>query len=196
MNAVMAGWEKSPGHYQNMIKPDFTHVAFGSASAASSLNGTYWVQNFGWGTVGDGLRRGAMRPQGAREEVACQGDIPAAGDMHVDDLAMLVHRPVHVPPHSGHLHVGLTGEQAISDRVQGLHTVGLTGLEPAAFRPPAGRATKLRHSPWLPNSTGVDPTPSPTGAFLPHAHHNANWGASKPEVFAQSALNKASVPGF
>ncbi len=25
--------------------------------------------------------------------------------------------------------------------------VGLTGLEPAAFRPPAGRATKLRHSP-------------------------------------------------
>ena len=147
MNAVMAGWEKSPGHYQNMIKPDFTHVAFGSASAASSLNGTYWVQNFGWGTVGDDLRRGAMRPQGAREEVACRGDIPAAGDMHVVDLAMLVHRPVHVPPHSGHLHVGLIGEQAISDRVQGLHTVGLTGLEPAAFRPPAGRATKLRHSP-------------------------------------------------
>ena len=66
MNAVMAGWEKSPGHYQNMIKPDFTHVAFGSASAASSLNGTYWVQNFGWGTVGDDLRRGAIRPQGAR----------------------------------------------------------------------------------------------------------------------------------
>lgn len=31
--------------------------------------------------------------------------------------------------------------------------VGLTGLEPATFRPPAGRATKLRHSPLAAGGT-------------------------------------------
>ena len=32
------------------------------------------------------------------------------------------------------------------ERLWGIR-VGLTGIEPATFRPPAGRATKLRHSP-------------------------------------------------
>jgi uncharacterized protein YkwD len=49
VNAVMAGWEKSPGHYKNLVNPDFTHVGFGSATAPSSRYGTYWVQNFGYG---------------------------------------------------------------------------------------------------------------------------------------------------
>ena len=42
----------------------------------------------------------------------------------------------------------------------GLSSVGETGFEPATARPPAGCATRLRHSPWLCQSeraTGIEP---------------------------------------
>jgi hypothetical protein len=37
--------------------------------------------------------------------------------------------------------------------------IGETGFEPATARPPAGCATRLRHSPWLPRkrATGIEP---------------------------------------
>jgi hypothetical protein len=37
------------------------------------------------------------------------------GDVHVDDLAVLVHRPIDVPPHSGDLDVGLVDEPPVPD---------------------------------------------------------------------------------
>jgi hypothetical protein len=39
------------------------------------------------------------------------------------------------------------------------HEVGETGFEPATFRPPAGCATRLRHSPWYvaKRATGIEP---------------------------------------
>jgi hypothetical protein len=40
----------------------------------------------------------------------------------------------------------------------GLLGVGETGFEPATARPPAGCATRLRHSPWLvKRATGIEP---------------------------------------
>ncbi len=40
-----------------------------------------------------------------------------ADDVDVDDLAVLVDRPVHVPPPSGDLHIGLIDEPTVTDRV-------------------------------------------------------------------------------
>src|SRR5262245_23677023 len=42
----------------------------------------------------------------------------------------------------------------------GLSLVGETGFEPATARPPAGCATRLRHSPWCyvpERATGIEP---------------------------------------
>ena len=36
------------------------------------------------------------------------------------------------------------------DRARRTAAIGETGFEPATFRPPAGCATRLRHSPWAP----------------------------------------------
>src|SRR5512133_2335393 len=43
-------------------------------------------------------------------------------------------------------------------RLQAFCVVGETGFEPATARPPAGCATRLRHSPWHPErATGIEP---------------------------------------
>src|SRR3954464_12543747 len=44
--------------------------------------------------------------------------------------------------------------------LQGFRDIGETGFEPAAARPPAGCATRLRHSPYVrrpKRATGIEP---------------------------------------
>ena len=51
----------------------------------------------------------------------------------------------------------------------GFYLVGLAGLEPATFRPPDGRATRLRHSP---NFTGYINTNVMSKAIFLQLQHN------------------------
>lgn len=56
------------------------------------------------------------------------------------------------------LTAGTTNDQASKDLVVGSisdEMVGETGFEPATARPPAGCATRLRHSPWCIESTNI-----------------------------------------
>lgn len=46
---VMTGWIDSPGHYQNLVRPSYTHIGFGKAAKDASGYGVYWAQNFGYG---------------------------------------------------------------------------------------------------------------------------------------------------
>lgn len=48
VRAVMAGWRDSPGHYANIISPNFRHLGVGRATSTDEY-GVYWVQNFGAG---------------------------------------------------------------------------------------------------------------------------------------------------
>lgn len=48
VEAVMAGWIDSPGHYANLVRPAFTQVGFGRATSTDQY-GVYWVQDFGAG---------------------------------------------------------------------------------------------------------------------------------------------------
>src|SRR3954447_21662847 len=48
---------------------------------------------------------------------------------------------------------GRCSEPAKALGYQGFREVGETGFEPATARPPAGCATRLRHSPWSVEST-------------------------------------------
>ena len=51
-----------------------------------------------------------------RLEEPCSGiDVAAFRDVHIDDLAVLVDRSVHVPPHTSHPDVGFVDEPAITD---------------------------------------------------------------------------------
>ena len=53
-----------------------------------------------------------------RLEEPCSGtDVAAFRDVHIDDLAVLVDRPVHVPPHTSHPDVGFVDEPSITDTV-------------------------------------------------------------------------------
>lgn len=47
--AVMAAWQNSPGHLENMLNPSFRHIGFGYAFGGNGTYRTYWVQNFGYG---------------------------------------------------------------------------------------------------------------------------------------------------
>src|SRR3954447_2755180 len=52
------------------------------------------------------------------------------------------------------------GRNAGSPALTGLPMIGETGFEPATARPPAGCATRLRHSPWCyvpERATGIEP---------------------------------------
>ena len=54
----------------------------------------------------------------SRLEEPCSGiDVAAFRDVHIDDLAVLVDRPVHVPPHTSHPDVGFVDEPTITDTV-------------------------------------------------------------------------------
>jgi len=67
--------------------------------------------------VGDHLRRVAVRGQRSGEERARGGDVSALRQVHVDDLALLVDRPVDVGPDAGDLDVGLVDEPAVPRQV-------------------------------------------------------------------------------
>jgi hypothetical protein len=58
-----------------------------------------------------------MHGKNCGEEAARRGDIPALGDEYVEDLAVLVQRPIDVPPHSGDLDGGLVDEPPVPNRV-------------------------------------------------------------------------------
>lgn len=60
-----------------------------------------------------------QRLQGAGEEPACRDRIPPGGQQYVDDLPVLVDRPVHVPPDAVDLDVGLINEPAVTRREPG-----------------------------------------------------------------------------
>jgi hypothetical protein len=67
------------------------------------------------GGIGDHLNRDHLqRRQGSLEEPAGRGGVPASGDQHVDDLPVLVNRPVHVPPDPVDLHIRLIHEPAVT----------------------------------------------------------------------------------
>jgi hypothetical protein len=51
---------------------------------------------------------------GPFEEPMGRGDVTPRGDDHVNDLAELIDRSVHIPPSPSDLHVGLVHEPAIS----------------------------------------------------------------------------------
>lgn len=48
VRAVMAAWRDSPGHYANIVSPNFRHLGVGRAASTDEY-GVYWVQNFGAG---------------------------------------------------------------------------------------------------------------------------------------------------
>ena len=51
--------------------------------------------------VGDDLVGMTVRVHGLRDKRPCCGDVATSREQDVDDLAMLVHSPVHVTPHAG-----------------------------------------------------------------------------------------------
>ena len=44
---AMAEWVSSPGHYRNMMKPEYTEMGVGFMSDPASAHKRYWVQTFG-----------------------------------------------------------------------------------------------------------------------------------------------------
>jgi hypothetical protein len=58
-----------------------------------------------------------MAGQDHREERSGGGEVVSFRDVHVDDLAVLVDRPVHVPPNTCDFDVGLVNEPAVADTV-------------------------------------------------------------------------------
>jgi hypothetical protein len=68
--------------------------------------------------VGDDLhRRYLRRAERPLEEAGSGCRVPPWEDHHVDDLAELIDRSVHIPPSAGDLHVGLVPGPAISHGV-------------------------------------------------------------------------------
>ena len=63
------------------------------------------------------LRRTFAARQHQLEELGGSCDVASFRDEHVDDLAVLVDSAVHVPPHTGHLHVGFIDEPSVADAV-------------------------------------------------------------------------------
>jgi uncharacterized protein YkwD len=47
VDAVMAGWLRSPPHCENIMSPEFTEVAAACAQAPGTEWGTYWTMVFG-----------------------------------------------------------------------------------------------------------------------------------------------------
>lgn len=46
---VVAAWRNSPGHYTNMISPDFTDVGFGKATNPANAQSPLWTQDLAAG---------------------------------------------------------------------------------------------------------------------------------------------------
>jgi hypothetical protein len=58
-----------------------------------------------------------VRQQRGLEEVPGCADVSPLGHIHIDDLAVLIHGPAHVPPHAGNLHICLIHEPPIPNAV-------------------------------------------------------------------------------
>ena len=67
----------------------------------------------GRGPVGGHLRRPSRRAQGPGEEPAGRRKIPLRRGQNINDLPILVDRPLHVHPAPGELQVGLVDEPAV-----------------------------------------------------------------------------------
>lgn len=84
------------------------------------------------------LSRTCMAGQDHREERTSSREIASLRDVYVDDLAILVDRPVHVPPHPCDLDIGFVNEPAVTDTVTaGSRGVDQQGCE--ALYPPVDR---------------------------------------------------------
>src|SRR5829696_4911290 len=96
-----------------------------------------WQQLFQRGRVhrrkvGDDLHRHHPRSaHGVLEEPAGSPPVTLGGDEHVDDLAELIDRSVHIPPPAGDLHIGLVGPPAVANGVPAwAGGLGQQGREP------------------------------------------------------------------
>jgi hypothetical protein len=70
--------------------------------------------------VGDDFSRDHLEcAQRSGEEPAGRRSVPAGRDQHVDNLAVLINRPVDVAPEAVDLHVGLIDEPPAARRVPG-----------------------------------------------------------------------------
>ena len=70
-----------------------------------------------WSEIGRDFFRTFVAGQDRREERSCCGQIASFRNVHVDDLAVLVDRPIHLPPNTSDFHVGLINEPAVTDTV-------------------------------------------------------------------------------
>jgi hypothetical protein len=105
------------------------------------------------GLVGGHLDRRRPAPQGPGEEPTGRWGVPLLGQQDVDDLAVLVDRPVQVPPPADDLDVGLVDEPAAPGRVP-RRTGGLGEQRGEPLHPPvhrhvvdAGFGQQLLHMP-------------------------------------------------
>jgi hypothetical protein len=71
-------------------------------------------------SIGHNLDRRQSEPQRGSEEPPCSGRIPAGREQHVDDLTMLINRPVPVGSATGDLDVGLVGKPPVPGSVGAL----------------------------------------------------------------------------
>ncbi len=69
--------------------------------------------------------------------------------------------------------------------------VGLAGLEPATFRPPDGRATRLRHSPLM---TGSTVFPGRGKGVFPVFFSGADYFSPQPGLRAVQPRNQRHPP--
>ena len=67
--------------------------------------------------IGGDIGRTSAARQHHLEELGGRGDVASLRHKHIDDLAVLVHRSVHVPPHSGNSDVRLIHEPPVADTV-------------------------------------------------------------------------------
>jgi len=88
---------------------------------------------------------GSEFAQHASEEPACRSDIAAARDERVDHLAVLVDRPVDVPPNAADLQVGLVHEPPLANGM----AAGPGGID--------HERRKVLHSPVQAHVVNLDP---------------------------------------
>jgi hypothetical protein len=69
------------------------------------------------GQVGGDLPRPVTAQRHRLEEPGRRCDVASLRHVHINDLAVLVDRPVHVPPNASDLDIGLINEPAVADTV-------------------------------------------------------------------------------
>ncbi len=73
----------------------------------------------GCSQVGGDLSGCPVGAQRVGEELLGGTDVALLGQVHVDDLAVLIHRSVHVAPHAVDLEVGLVHEPVVTRHCDG-----------------------------------------------------------------------------